>query len=783
MYAEVVVPLSVDGVFSYFVPPEFVDEVKPGSLVVVSFGGNRRYAALVTALSESAPKGVKTRSIEGMADRSIHFSENHISFLRWAWEYYMASPGDLLRAALPAPFRKGDFTYKGDIERVVVLRVALEELKSRGVYEEMLEHTPAQARVLNYFISSGRDEIPRKEVLSECKGNLAALRALSAKGILAEEEREPWRGSGSGASDGSVDGVVGVTVGVADGSVDSGVGSAGLGGVAGDVATDGSGADASEVVLSPVQAEALSKIEQLFETKDSVLLHGVSSSGKTEIYIKLISEAISKGGQALILMPEITLTSYMVNRLKRTFGDAVGIYHSGMTDGERAALWKRECSDSPYRVILGVRSAILLPFSSLRLVVVDEEHDLSYKQQEPTPRYHGRDSAVMLAKLHSAKVLLGSATPSFESYHNALIGKYGLVELNERYGGSERPEIIIENIGEVRRKKMMKGSFSPALIAEMERTLKEGGQVILYQNRRGYSTYVRCNHCGDIPRCTNCDVSLTYYKSRSQLVCRYCGRTYPLNSKCNSCGEGEYVIQRPGTEFVEEECAKLFPQYHTVRADLDVMSTKGGYASSVADFEEGRSKILVGSNMVSKGLDFGGVKLVGVLDADQLIHFPDFRSEERAASQLMQLAGRCGRRFGASRVVIQSAEPENRIFEWLRSGDYRAMYDTLSKERRAFAYPPFCRLIKIELRDSDETLLRNFANNLVAKLRALPQEFTTRVEGPAVPDIAVRSGMSRVEILLKVSNGNRYGDVKREVKRIVGEERSSVRVIFDVDCV
>ena len=487
----------------------------------------------------------------------------------------------------------------------------------------------------------------------------------------------------------------------------------------------------------------------------------------------MIEETIRQGKQVLYLLPEIALTVQIVKRLRRVFGDRVGVYHSGMTDNARAEMWRKQNGTEPYPVVLGVRSSIFLPYRRLGLIIVDEEHEASYKQKEPAPRYHGRDAAIMLGKMNGAKILLGSATPSFESYQNAMSGKYGFVELATRFGEVMMPELIFVDVKEYRRKKMMKGSFTPVLHEEMKQVLAKGMQVILFQNRRGYSTYLQCDRCGSVLKCKHCDVSMTYYRFRNTLNCHYCGSLRSVPAVCEECGQGHYVNRTPGTERIEEEVKQYFPDARVARMDLEVMSNKVKFRALIDEFEAGNLDILIGTQMVSKGLDFERVKLVGVMDADSLVSFPDFRAEERAYDMLMQVRGRSGR----------NGERGNVVYRLVRKGSFHGFYTFLSREREMFNYPPFSRLIQIELRHTDEYSLRNAANELARKLR---ERLGRRVCGPAEPEVGRIRKMYRVQVLIKAEQGLSLSKLKSFLRQkcdelLKGETGKGLKIYFDID--
>lgn len=806
-FADVIVPLAVDGMYTYSLPPALEQEVTEGTLVLVAFAGNKKYTGIVGRLHEQEPENYQVKPIEGIAEEQVNFSASHLRFLRWVGEYYMSTPGEVVKAALPVIFRLESFTsitrvreevdeqelttgemallnflhigeyvslkeaekclkirngvsvvksllnkgyievketvdemFREKTERLVIWGKVFSE-EELGLVLDTLKRAPAQHSMLCKWIEKGVPELEKTQFSVEIGNSVAALKGLCERGVLALRERKVSRLESE-----------------SDGNFPCNL-------------------------LSEKQGKAFDEICSAFTEKDCVLLQGVTSSGKTEVYIHLIKKYIEEGFQVLYMLPEIALTVQIVKRLRRVFGDTIGICHSGMSDRVRAEIWRKQCSDTPYQVILGVRSSVFLPFCNPGLIIVDEEHDASYKQKEPAPRYNGRDAVIMLAKTYGAKVLLGSATPSFETYHNARTGKYGFVRLDNRYGDIQMPEINLADMGEARRKKQMRGSFTPLLIKEMKRVLEEGKQVILFQNRRGYSTYVQCDTCGSIPRCKHCDVSLTYYKQRQVLICRYCGSHTPMNDICASCGTGHYRERTPGTERIEEEVALLFPEKKISRMDLDVMSSKSKYRAVIDDFEQGKTDILIGTQMVTKGLDFENVKLVGVMDADSMVNFPDFRAEERAYCMLTQVSGRSGRKGERGKVVIQVADMKNRVYSMLTGGDYQAFFAQLSEERKFFAYPPYSRIIRIELRYKDIVVLRNAANLLAGQLREV---LMNRVFGPAVPDVSRIGEQHRLQFLLKIEHGASFSKIKELLKNqfiLLREQKGygGIRIFCDVD--
>lgn len=805
-YADVIVPLAVDGFYTYSIPASLEDAVVKGALVIVPFASNKKYTGIVCLVHENAPSGYETKPVEGLAEEKVHLSDIHLKFLLWISEYYMAMPGEVMKAALPVAFRLESFVsiarctvvdYEGltaheitlldflkpgeyvalkDAGKVLKIRNIVQVVKSLldkgdvqiketvedifrertvrivkwakeydetelGALLDSLKRAPVQYNMLCRWIEAGKEEMAKADFMSGIGASPSALKALCEKNILLVEERIAGTPEQEESEEGECN------------------------------------------VLSDSQQQALEEICTAYGSKDAVLLQGVTSSGKTEVYIHLIRQYIGRGEQVLYMLPEIALTVQIIRRLQRVFGDNIGIYHSGMSDSARAEMWRKQCGPKPYKLIVGVRSSVFLPFSGLGLIIVDEEHESSYKQKEPAPRYNGRDAAMMLARMSGAKILLGSATPSFETYYNAQEGKYGYVKLENRYGNVQMPELTVVDISEYRRKKMMSGSFSPVLVGEMKQVLDSGKQVILFQNRRGYSTYIQCDACGAIPKCRRCDVSMTYYKKRNVLNCHYCGSLEKVSDVCTVCGTGHYREKTPGTERIEEEVRRLFPGSSVARMDMEVMSSKRKYQTVIDDFEQGETDVLIGTQMVSKGLDFENVKLVGVIDADSMVNFPDFRAEERAYSMLLQVSGRSGRKGERGKVVIQAADMKNRVYPMLTDGDYSRFYSILSPERKLFSYPPYGRLIQIELRHRDAVTVRNAANLLAGRLR---ESLGRRVCGPAVPEIGKIGEMNRIQFILKIEHGASLSKIKLLLKNEFlflrqNKAYGTLRIVCDVD--
>ncbi|MDR2413510.1 MAG: primosomal protein N' [Odoribacteraceae bacterium] len=808
MYADVIIPLAVEGLFTYAIPEEWKDATRAGALVIVPFAGNKYYTGIVHSTRPDPPPRVTPRSIDRVIDQGFAISPLQLRFLLWMADYYMACPGEVARAALPVAMRLESQTRvatvldadTGDLDDD---ELNLLQLLRPGEYIavadiEKLTGGRAPLAVIKKLLDRGILAIKEhvEDVVKTKK-----LRVVSWARHFSEEELHAWLDCLPGKQNEllcrwieHVEETATATIPLADMQRLANVSPSTLRTLCKKGILEISTVDVAPRQeeqlptcppnpLSAPQRQALEEIRECYNTRNTVLLHGVTSSGKTELYIHLIKETIDSGRQVLYLLPEIALTVQIVKRLRRVFGDSIALYHSGMPDSARVDAWRAQNGNTPYPVILGARSALFLPYDNLGLVIIDEEHEESYKQTAPAPRYHARDAAIMLATLHGARVLLGSATPSFESYHNATTGKYGLVRLTGRHEQVPPPRVIIADIARARRERVMDGIFTPLLKQEMERVLDAGAQVILFQNRRGYASYLLCNRCGDVPRCPRCDVSMTYYKQRSSLTCNYCGTTRSRPHGCDACGDGNYVERVPGTERVEEEVARLFPSARVARLDLESTRRDVRLQTIIDRFEAGALDVLVGTRMVAKGLDFERVKLVGVIDAGSLLSFPDFRVEERAYQLLSQVSGRSGRKGKQGLVIIQSARANHRINDWITAGDYDAFYRAFIAERDLFRYPPFCRLIRVELRHAREDLVRRAANHLAGTLR---DQLGQRLRGPAVPDVARIRDQFRVHLLVKTDAINSLDALKRFIRRsarslVTSDGFKTVKIIFDVD--
>ncbi len=684
-------------------------------------------------------------------------NDKQLSHWQWISDYYMCSEGEVMKAAVPAALFPAGETASPVLEKYKPKEEIFIELAAKFSDEELnemldqLARLPGQFKILTAYLhltgyTSGSDIIPlRKSLLLKESGSSAGIiGSLIKKGILTAVSLEVGRLKDYG--------------------------------------------NKKELLrqLSDSQRIAFNSIYNSFRGKDIVLLHGVTSSGKTEIYIHLIEEQLKQGRQVLYLLPEIALTAQIILRLQKHFGPVTGVYHSRFNDQEKVEIWKRVADENPgtgYRLILGVRSSLFLPFSNLGLVIIDEEHDTSYKQHDPAPRYHARDSAIMLAALHKAKTLLGSASPSIESYNNAINGKYGYAELKERYGLIKLPAIIIANTREAYRKKLMVSHFTPELLEAVDLALGRKEQVILFQNRRGFSPYIECPECGWIPVCIQCAVNLTYHKSINRLVCHYCGYTSPVTLSCGACAYPGLATRGFGTEKIEDEIKIVFPDARVARMDQDTTRTRNSFNRIIQAFEEHRIDILIGTQMISKGLDFENLTVVGILNADNLLNFPDFRAHERSYQLMEQVSGRAGRRQKQGKVVIQTSDPANKIIRLVLQHDYSTMFRLQAEDRKNFNYPPFCRLVRISIKHKDKILLNSYADMLGNDLKAI---FGKRVLGPEFPLISRIQLWYIKTILLKIEKEKPAAKARQlilgSIDRLEKEKgASSLRISIDVD--
>ena len=695
-YADVILPVPLHATFTYAVPETL--SVVEGMRVLVPFGRGKKYVGVVDRVHDQQPQDYVVKAIETVMDEQPIVTTSQLAQWHWISDYYLSPIGDVYKAALPGGLKAED-GYKPKTETYIRMTEQYQNVTALHVALNVLSRAKNQLNAFTEYLAlSGWDqmedetaeakpqptekqpeEVTREELMNVTGCSSATLKQLEQRQMLETYEVEVGR-------------------------------------------LNHGGPYRPELMkpLSVAQEEAYNQILLSMMKKQVTLLHGVTSSGKTEIYIHLIQRALERKEQVLFLMPEIALTVQMMQRLQRIFGNRLGIYHSRYSDAERVEIWQKQLSDNPYDVILGARSAVFLPFKRLGLVIVDEEHETSYKQQDPAPRYHARSAAIMLG----AKVLLGTATPSLESYHNAMTGKYGLVELKERYQGIELPEIHIVDIADLQHRKMMHGPFSPLLLTRMRETLARGEQVILFQNRRGFAPVVECRQCGWVPTCQHCDVSLTYHRQLNQLTCHYCGYTYRVPTECPCCGSTELRSRGYGTEKIEEQIHEIFPDARIARMDLDTTRTRNAYERIISDFSAGRTNILIGTQMISKGLDFDKVSVVGIINADSMLNYPDFRAYEHAFMMMAQVSGRAGRKGKRGLVILQTKQKEVSVIDQVVRNDYTSLYKELIAERQAFRYPPYYRLIYVFLRHRQEGTVDTAAIEMGSRLR---QWFSGRV--------------------------------------------------------
>ncbi len=793
LYADVILPLPLRDRFTYRVPPAFQASIKTGIRVIVQFGARKYFSALVYRLHDVLPAGsFGMKDIDAILDHEPVVHPAQIILWEWVVDYYCCTWGEVYKAALPSALKLESQTKVGfnpnftlpvdlsvdeenliealqehgqinirEINRLmgkkpayVTLKILLEknailiEEKVEESYRpktatfvflhadrltepqiadalESLQKAKKQLALFEFFLSETiynpekKTNIGKKQLLQKSNAQEGALRSLITRQILRVEEIE---------------------IGRLDFSYDQ---------------------EKMIFELNEAQQKAFDQIKLADQSKP-VLLHGITSSGKTEIYIKLIEEQLSLGKQVLYLAPEIGLTAQLINRLKRAFGDKAGIYHSKFNDAERVETWFNVLKESEksYQIVLGARSAAFLPFRSLGLIIVDEEHESGFKQFDPAPRYNARDVAVVLGQIHHARVVLGTATPSFESYFNALTGKYSLVELNERYQNIRLPEMVIADIREATRRKRMKSMLTPELYDEIGRALGQNEQVILFQNRRGFAPYIQCTSCGWIPKCKHCDVSLTYHKHLSALICHYCGHTETLPVLCRECGSDNIRTKGFGTEKIEEELSLLFPDAKIARMDLDTTRAKRGFERLIYQFENGQIDILVGTQMVTKGLDFDNVSVVGILDADQLLNYPDFRSFERSFQLIAQVSGRAGRKNRQGKVIIQTTQPKHQVLADVAQNNFIQLFNSQMKERKLFRYPPSYRLIRVVLKHKDRERLDQAANLMASAMRKL---FKENILGPEYPLISRIQNWYQKEVWIKLERNSRLASHKRQI--------------------
>ena len=808
LFADVVLPLPLDYRFTYRVPSVFQPRIKTGVRVIVQFGKRKFFSALVYHLHQNQPDGeFEIKDIDAILDEEPIIGVRQLQLWEWLANYYCCTLGEVYKAALPSGLKLESQTkvcinpdavilneitdkenavllllesrksatiqdlnrFLGQQSSLAVLKLLLEknaviveeqlresykpkvvstvrlnhefqtEEKLNEILDQLSRKAKKQEQLLKVFLSEtlfsdqNKTEIGKKELLEVANSSEASLKGLEDKQILKVFQKETDR-----------------------------------------INRDHQ-ADLLIKELSEAQQKAFEAISDQFKTHQTVLLHGVTSSGKTEIYIKLIEEQLNQGKQVLYLVPEIGLTTQIINRLKTAFGDLAGIYHSKFNDAERVEIWFNVLGNTtgrninPYRVILGARSSIFLPFNNLGLIIVDEEHENSYKQFDPAPRYNARDMAILMGNLHNAKVLLGSATPSYETYFNARSNKYGLVSLTERFRGIELPKLIPANTQEATKRKQMHSVFTPELFSEISTALTNKEQVILFQNRRGFAPYVQCGNCGSIPKCKYCDVSLTYHKNRSSLICHYCGHTVSMISRCTECGSEDIKTRGFGTEKIEDEIKQLFPEARVARMDLDTTRAKKAYEQLIWQFETGKIDILVGTQMVTKGLDFDHVRVVGVLNADNLLNYPDFRSYERSFQLIAQVSGRAGRKNKQGRVIVQTSQPNHPVILDVAENNFNQLFNRQMNERKMFRYPPYFRLIKIVVKHQNRERLDLVAMHLSTAFRGL---FNRNVLGPEYPVVGKIQTWFQKEILIKIPRDGKIQEAKTKIMELISKTKA-----------
>ncbi|MFO8001039.1 MAG: primosomal protein N' [Marinilabilia sp.] len=815
-FADVILPLPLPRLFTYYVPPEMADGLKQGVRVVVPFGKKKQYSGIVFSLHHNKPEGYETKPLLSVLERTPIVNSRQLKFWQWLAEYYQCSLGEVYKAALPSGLKlesetrvyyNPHFEQTGDLpEKARTILSFMAEKKVCSVAEineklgqksclhilqplideeavfvsqhlkegyrpktenflklgpdyrseedlrkafEALEKAPRQLNLLMTFIhkagGTGKvlhgESMARKTLLGGNNNAASPLKELIKKGIFEQYTRETGR------------------LDLSEGIVEE------------------------KNAFSLAQSRAYEEILQSFRDHQVVLFHGVTSSGKTELYIHLIEKHLEKGEQVLYLLPEIALTTQITTRLKRHFGNKLGIYHSKFSSEERVEVYRDLLEHKNYQVILGVRSSIFLPFTNPGLVIVDEEHEQSFKQFDPAPRYHARDAGIMLAHMHGAKVLLGTATPSIESYYNAKRGKYGLVELQTRFEDIRLPRILVADTREARRKKQMKSHFTPLLLDHLQTALERKEQAILFQNRRGFSPFVECDVCTWVPRCKYCDVSMTYHKKMNQLVCHYCGHTTTLPQTCQACGSPGLSTKGFGTEKIEEEIKIFFPEARVARMDYDTTRTKQSYQKIISEFETDALDILIGTQMVTKGLDFDRVSVVGILNADNMLNIPDFRAFERGFQMMAQVSGRAGRKNKQGTVILQTAAPDHPIIHYVIDNDYETMYRTQLEERKMFKYPPYYRLINLMLKHKQKHVVDSAAESLAARLRPVMGD---RVLGPQEPPVSRVQNQYLTRIILKFEKRHSPAHVKKIVNNAINDILSRqqwryVSVQVDVD--
>ena len=763
-YADLILPVPLQGLFTYAIPEGM--SVRVGVRVLVTFGRSKTYIGIVAKVHDVKPEGYQVKPIMQVVDGEPIVTERQLQLWNWISDYYLSPIGDVYKAALPSGLKAED-GYKPKTETYIRLTKSYQNVKALHIalnvlgrakkqldaftaylelshWDEVEEISNEELGISNYDyqFSTKIQEVTREELMNASRASAETLKQLEKRQMLETYEVEVGRLNHGG-----------------------------------DYRPD------LIKPLSEAQQDAYNAILMSMMKRNVTLLHGVTSSGKTEIYIHLIKRALEQKQQVLYLLPEIALTVQMMQRLQRVFGNRLGIYHSKYSDAERVEIWQKQLSKNPYDVILGARSAVFLPFQNLGLVIIDEEHETSYKQQDPAPRYHARSAAIMLAQMYGAKVVLGTATPSLESYHNAKTGKYGLVELKERYQGIELPEIQVVDVADLQHRKMMAGPFSPLLLAKVREALERGEQAILFQNRRGFAPMIECRQCGWVPRCQHCDVSLTLHRQMNQLTCHYCGYTYRVPMECPCCGSTDLRTKGYGTEKIEEQVSAVFPEARVARMDLDTTRTRNAYERIITDFSAGRTNILIGTQMISKGLDFDKVSVVGILNADTMLNYPDFRAYEHAFMMMAQVSGRAGRKGKRGLVILQTKNKDLPVIQQVVRNDFISLYKDIIAERQAFHYPPYYHLIYVFLKHTHDDVVNTAGIEMGSRLR---QWFGGRVLGPDKPAVAKVKSQNIRKLVLKLENGIDMKRVREYLllaqSQILADKRyASLQIYYDVD--
>lgn len=818
-YAEVILPLPIAGTFTYGIPAEMAPLLQRGCRVLVQFGRRKYYTGIIADIHPHPPKDYEVKPLMALLDPQPVIRFPQLKFWEWISGYYLCSTGEVMKAALPAglkvesetfvslneDFDKGDADMKFSETQAIIIMALTEKKRLRVSELEKATGIANLGHAINRLLEIGAIEIDERAVehyrphtetmvavCAERNDNdtlhsffdLVGRSARQERLLVAYLEMSGWMRADEPLRDVEKKRLIeatGSTPAIFKALTDKGI-----------LRTykktvnrfnTGTASVTAPAVLSPAQNKAFREIDSAFRSNATVLLHGITGSGKTEIYTHLIDRVLADGNQVLYLVPEISLTTQLTDRLRRVFGDRLLVYHSKFSDNERVDVWKRLLDSRQPLIVLGVRSSVFLPFHHLGLVIIDEEHEPSFKQYDPAPRYNARDAAIVLASMHGAKTLLGSATPSVETYYKALNGKYALVSLEERFEGATLPDVEIVDMRSQRKQRINRGILSGPLRLATEETLKEGSQAIMFQNRRGFAPVVVCRECGWTPKCVNCDVSLVYHKNIAQLRCHYCGHSAPLPAVCPACGQNSIDIYGYGTERIAEEMHEAFSDYRVARMDLDTTRNKEAFQEIIEEFSKKETDILVGTQMVSKGLDFERVKVVGVLNADTLLNFPDFRSTERAFNMLEQVAGRAGRRAEKGKVIIQTTAPESEVLGFVKRHDYKGFYEAEIADRQRYRYPPFTRVVNIYLKHKDAATVDSLA---VSYTMALRRTFGQRVLGPEKPYVSRVSTWYLQSVMLKVESEASMAKVKALLREIYIGMASDPRMkqamlYYDVD--